>query len=278
MGGNGSVENGMTIGGQTLDEIINQNNEEMIRRRTYQQPQFRQNNSDHHARRASMLEFGGQMGNELADFQFDPNPTGSMLNNSIGELASAQKSHDPRKIRSRENLSVDTRFPAMDSTYGAFPGSSPYSPALMTGVSLSLDHSSQYMSQPMDLSMDYDIASGEVTPINMHSATNQQGLFVDSPLEQNYRSTYPGSIQDPGGGDARTDEQTLMDRVSHMSMPDSRHPRTSRHENPAPSPVSTSQVTNMNNIGSPTHQLQPGVRPLSGVEHPSNFSTESMFP
>src|SRR2546423_267883 len=70
MPGDGSTANGMTNGGQSLDEIIHQNNLEMMRRRTYQQPQFRQPNPDNHGRRSSMLEFGAPLSDDLANFQF----------------------------------------------------------------------------------------------------------------------------------------------------------------------------------------------------------------
>ncbi len=276
--GNGAFENGTGPSGQTLDEIISQNNLEMMRRRTYQQPQYRHPSSDTHARRASMLEFGAPVGTDLDNFQFDPNPATSTLTSSIGDLGPAQKSLDPRKVRSREDLNVNTRFPPMNSSYSAFPGASSYSPALMSGVSMNLDPSLQYMPQPMDLSIDFENASGEVTPINMHSGNNQQPMFTDSPLEQNYPSTYPTSIQDPGGGDGRTDEQTQMERVSHMSMPDSRQVRTVRQDHLAASPVSTPQIQKMTTMSSPAHHPQIQSRRLSTTEPQNNFDTESKCP
>lgn len=276
MPGSGPLENGVTTGGQSLDEIIIQNNLEMMRRRTYQHPQFRHPSSDSHARRASMLEFGAPLNHDLADFQFDPNPAASILPTSIGDLAATQKSLDPRKVRSREDLNVDTHFPPMSSQYSAFPGPPSYSPALMSGVSMGLDPNSQYMPQAMDLSMDFDNASGEVTPINIHANGNQQPIFADSPLDQNFPSAYPSSIQDQGGGDARTDEQTLMERVPHMSMSDSRPLRLGRQDHPVPSPVSPPQVQNMTNLNSPTVQQQIGRR-HSNAGHDNSLSTESKF-
>jgi hypothetical protein len=268
--GNGSIVNGMTNGGQSLDEIIHQNNLEMMRRRTYQQPPFRQPSPENHVRRASMLEFGAPISDDLANFQFDPNSATSILPNPIGDIAAAQKSLDPRKVRSRENLSVNTRFSPLDSTYSPYPNTSSYSPALMSGVSMSLD--SQYMSQNMDLSMDYEHPNGDLTPMNLHASTTQQPLFTDSPLTQNFSPTYPNPIQDPGGVDGGSDEQTLRERVSHMNMPDSRHPKSAHRDIPAPGPVPTPLVQNITGIVSPVHSHPKALR-VSASEQQSSDST-----
>ena len=267
--GNGSIVNGMTNGGQSLDEIIHQNNLEMMRRRTYQQPPFRQPSPENHVRRASMLEFGAAISDDLADFQFDPNPATSILPNPIGDIAATQKSLDPRKVRSRENLNVNTRFPPLDSTYSPYQNTSSYSPALMSGVSMNLD--AQYMPQNMDLSMDYENASADLTPMNLHPSTNQQPLFTGSPLNQNFPPTYPGSIQDPGVVEGGSDEQTLMERASHMNMPDSIHSEPVRQDIPTPGPVPTSQVQNITGMGSPVHSHQKARR-ISSSEQQSNDS------
>jgi hypothetical protein len=267
--GNGSIVNGMTNGGQSLDEIIHQNNLEMMRRRTYQQPPFRPPSPENHVRRASMLEFGAPISDDLTDFQFDPNPATSILPNPVGDIAATQKSLDPRKVRSRENLSVNTRFPPLDSTYSPYPNTSPYSPALMSGVSMNLDP--QYMSQNMDLSMDYENPNSDLTPMNLHSSTPQQPLFTNSPLTQNFPPTYPDPIQGPGGVNRESDEQTIRERVSHMNMPDSIHSEPAHRDIPAPGPVPTSQVQNITGIGSPVHSHQKALR-ISTSEQQSNDS------
>jgi hypothetical protein len=270
MAGTGSAVNGITNGGQSLDEIIHQNNLEMMRRRTYQQPQFRHPSPENHVRRSSMLEFGAPISDDLANFQFDPSSAPSLLPNSIGDMTAAQKSPDPRKVRSRENLNVNTRFQAIDSAYNAYPNASSYSPALMSGVSMNLDQ--QYIPQSMDLSMDYDHPSGEVTPMNMHSSHNQQPLFTDSPLDQNFPLTYPDPIQDPGEVGGRSDERTLMERVSHMNMPDPIHPGPVLRDVNDPSPVSTSQVQKIPCISSPAQVLQQEARRMSSSEQKTSDS------
>jgi hypothetical protein len=265
MAGTTSTANGMTNGGQSLDEIIHQNNLEMMRRRTYQQPQFRHPNPENHVRRSSMLEFGAPIGDNLANFQFDPNPASSILPNPIGEMTATQKSLDPRKVRSREDLNVITRFAPMESSYNAYSNASSYSPALMSGVSMNLEP--QYIPQNMDLSMDYDNASGDVTPINMHHSHNQQPIFTDSPLDHNFPLAYPDPNQDPGEVGGGSEEQTLMERVPHMNMPEPIHSGPVRQDVTDPSPVSTSQVQNIIGMTSPAQARQQDPQKMSPTEH-----------
>ena len=270
MTGDGSTPHGMTNGGQSLDEIIHQNNLEMMRRRTYQQPHFRPPNPENHVRRSSMLEFGAPLNDDMANFQFDPNPAPSVLSTSIGDMTTPQKSMDPRKVRSRENLNVDTHFPPMDSTYNAYPNTSSYSPVLMSGVSMNMEP--QYMPQSMDLSMDYDNASGDVTPINTHPTNNHQPLFTDSPLDQNFPLSYPDQIQDTEEVDARPNDQVQRGGVSHLNMQDSGQSGAVRQDVTAPDRVSSSRVQDTTGMSSPVQRHQQEKRRMSLPEQQSNDS------
>lgn len=270
MTGTPATANGMANGGQSLDEIIHQNNLEMMRRRTYQHPQFRNPTPENHVRRSSMLEFGAPISDDLANFQFDPNPTTSMLPTSIGDMTATPKSLDPGKVRSGERLNVNTRFATMESTYNAYQNPSSYSPALMSGVSMNLEP--QYMPQNMDLSVDFDNAGGDVTPMNMQSSHNQPPMYTDSPLDHNFPLTYPDASQDPGEVGAGSEEQTLMDNVGHMNVPEPVHSGPVRQEITAPSPVSTSQVQNTAGMSSPAQVGPPEPPQMSPTELQSNAS------
>ena len=59
---------------QTLEQIINSNNQEFMRRRQTYNPYSRSSAGPDHGRRSSMLEFSSSNTGDLADFQFDPNP------------------------------------------------------------------------------------------------------------------------------------------------------------------------------------------------------------
>jgi hypothetical protein len=270
MTGTPATANGMANGGQSLDEIIHQNNLEMMRRRTYQHPQFRNPPPETHGRRSSMLEFGAPISDELANFQFDPNPTTSMLPTSMGDMTATPKSLNPGKGRSGESLNVNTRFATMESTYNAYQNNTSYSPALMSGVSMNLEP--QYMPQSMDLSVDFDNAGGDVTPMNMHSSHNQPPMYTDSPLDHNFPLTYPDASQDRGEGGPRSEEQSLMENVGRLNMPEPVHSGPVRQEITAPSPVSTSQVQNTAGMSSPGQVRAPEPQQLSPTELQSNAS------
>jgi hypothetical protein len=213
-----------------------------------------------------MLEFGAPISDDLANFQFDPSPATSMPPNPIGDMTVTQKSLDPRKVRSGERLNVNTRFATMDSTYNAYQNASSYSPALMPGVSMKLEP--QYIPQSMDFSVDYDSASGDVSPMNMHSSHNQQPMYTDSPLDHNFPLTYPDASQDPGEVASGSADQTLMENVSHMNMPEPIPSGPVRQGIAAPSPVSTSQVQ----MSSPVQVRPPEPQQISPTDHQSKHS------
>src|SRR5436190_23834991 len=128
----------------------------------------------------------------------------------------------------------------MDSTYDAYQNASSYSPALMSGVSMTLEP--QYIPQSMDLSVDYDSTSSDVSPMNLHSSHSQQPMYPGSPLDHNFPLTYPDASQAAGEVAPPSADQTLMENVSHMNMPEPRASGPVRQGIAAPSPVSTSQV------------------------------------
>ncbi len=132
---------------QTLHQIINQNNEELMRRRDTFQLQYRQSSQDRN-RRASMLEFGSSItGGDLANFQFDPNPNEPdvSMSNSISNMMPINKPLDPRRVRSREDLSLNTRFSQMNTSFDPMAAIDSFNPALMASTSVGVDSASAYM-------------------------------------------------------------------------------------------------------------------------------------
>ena len=269
LGSAGAIENAFHSG-QSLDEIMNQNNIEMMRRNTTYQPQYRPPPQDSHVRRASMMEFSGSINPDLADFQFDPNPASSMMPAQMANVPS-QKSLDTRKVRSREDLNIDTSFnPQMNASFGMYPSAAAYSPALMSGASLGLDTSNEFMPPTMDLQMEFENEHGDVTPKQMGSNT-QQHLFTDSPIDRNFPNSFQGAIQDSGGGSSRNDEQTLMQRVSQMRMPDSKDMMQNSQQMSAPTPLSANQSQNLTDTTNSPMQ-PPKSRRTSSAEHNNAFS------
>lgn len=182
--------NQMMGGEQTLDQILSQNQQEMLRRRgTYQQHYQSNTQANTHLRRSSMMEFGSPLSNNLADFQFDPNPAQATVPNRLADLAPTQKASDPRKVRSREDLNLDTRFTQMESEFNVLQSSNSYHSGMMPPSSMSMDSSNGFLPQNMDLSMDFDGMGDDPTSMNMLGG-NMSGMYMQSPMQQNFPSTF----------------------------------------------------------------------------------------
>jgi len=196
---------------QTLDQIINQNNQELLRRRqTAYQPQFRPSpHGDHHqGRRASMLEFGASNNGELTDFEFDPAPSHAvaMSNQFANTGVMPQKPLDPRRARSREDLSLDTRFSQMPNFEGG--SMSAYPASMLPVTTMGMDGSNGYLPQNLGIKADYDSMAANMTAPDMSSGQAQQAMYTTSPVAANFPMHYPNTGHDIGGG--TPDNNNLM--------------------------------------------------------------------
>lgn len=220
------------IGGQTLDEIISQNNKEIQRRRSYQQSQsYRSNGPGPEAdvRRSSMMEFGPGPPNDMDSFQFEPSP--ALVSSPLGRGGSiAQRRLDSQRQRRRESaedIVMNPHFQHLGQTYPPLPQSSPYQQPLDPSRSLNLDVAGTYL--PSNLSMGMDFATGnlqqdpgnDITPMNMFSQGSFQPTLTSSPIHQNFSNSLPGPGQDPGGGNSGgLEEQDMMNKLPDMQMSD----------------------------------------------------------
>lgn len=168
---------------QTLHQIISQNNEQLMRSRTtaQAQPQYRHHSHDAN-RRASISEFTSSMDGGLADFQFDPNPveTGPPM------LSMAQRNLDPRRVRSRDDLSLDVQFSQMNASFTDMSGM-PYSAGM--------EPPSTYVPN-VGYNMSHDMGSGSLphgTPIPLNTTT----LSLDSTMVAPVYSQSPSSHSYP---------------------------------------------------------------------------------
>jgi hypothetical protein len=247
------VDTSMTGEGQTLDQIISQNDREIQRRRSTYDPDFEQNgNSQSHARRSSMLEFGSK-DTERADFQFDPSPPQPSMSQPMTGIGQPQKASDPRKIRPRENLAIDTRFNQMNSAFGTMSG---YSPAMMTSTPLDLDPTSQYLASNMEIPMNFENASGEATPRNIQPQIEQQPYFTASPTHQTFSPVFQGMNRDSPASRGPSIDQAIMDKVSRMRAPDSMQ-NISAISSQGTSPRHVMPTTRGNNLSSISSPARP---------------------
>ena len=201
--------------GQTLDDIIRQNRQEMMRRSTTHNAQYQTSNSSDHLRRLSMLEFGTGS-NEFDDFQFDPSPSLPSNNGTPRLHSNAQKQHDPRKIRSREDLALDTSNVQMSSAYNSAIS---YSPAMIASAPLDMD--SPYLQHGIDmgLGMGYNNASGEMTPVNMQNSARSP-LFQQSPMQHSFHTSFAEDFAQMNDDTQMMDDQDLSTKMPQMTMVD----------------------------------------------------------
>lgn len=284
----GSMDPNMMSHGQTqtIDQMINQNNQEMMRRRQTYNPNRHQEPLRDHARRASMLEFSSNGNGELADFQFDPNPQHAVLSDHVANmnLMYPQKPLDPRKVRSRENLSVDTGFSPMhsfNSPMSAYPAS------MIPNTAMSLDVSPNFLPQNMDYGQDYDMAGTNSAQVNMtpnaiqqqsqehqhqqqqrrashsqHQQRQQEAIYMTSPTTANFPTDFQSASHDPGVGNiSPASNQVPRPPQSNTSNTSSPHKYMGKLQShirrtpmmPSPLSLSAQQSMNSNGQTSPTH-------------------------
>lgn len=277
MGSNRSMDAPMldSTQSQTLDQIINQNNQELMRRRgtIARQPiqHFQSNAGRDHNRRASMLEFSSTVDGDLANFQFDPNPTRGSISRHVGGMM-PKNGLEPRRVRSGEDLALDTQFGIVGQGLDAMNTSPAFNaPSLIQSTSLSSDPSSY-----MGGGMDFDTINTDVANLNMHPNSAQQAMFATSPLAQTFPMAYPSSNADPVGSAGTTPHsasQMMAMSQSSGSTPQKMMTKSqSLRRNPMmPSPLSVSQTTPMGSMTSPVRPQATNSRRQS-IEMPSGYS------
>ncbi|EXJ59858.1 hypothetical protein A1O7_04005 [Cladophialophora yegresii CBS 114405] len=242
---------------QSLHQIINQNNEQLMRRRSNFSPHFRHGSHDH-GRRASMLEFSSNLDSDLADFQFDPNPNEPTMNMEPADMMPMQKSLDPRKVRSREDLSLNTQFSRMHTSFDNMQAVNNFSPVVLPSTSAPMEQSSAYMPPDLDMAMDFD-------PMlrGANASAMQEPMFTASPMDQGYAMSYQAVNHDPGGGSSMSPQ--VQSRMATMaqdmsSMPDSYSNPSQHLRGPAPLNTSVSLAGGPSSVmASPAH-----------IQHPPN--------
>lgn len=197
--------------GQSLDDIINQNNRELQRRRDTFSQYPANTQSDSAIRRASMMEFGS-LNDDLADFQFDPNPSNPMLSQINGSMPSPQKT--TRKVKSREDIASDMKYSTNVPTMGDLNNMTGFSNPVDFGGNLNLDTAAQYQLSANDVDMDFVDASGNVTPMNVPSGLMETAIYSQSP-QQNFISSYSAPGQDSGAVTNTVNEPGTMVHFSH---------------------------------------------------------------
>ena len=250
------------MGNQTLDDILNQNNKELNRRRSFHQsssygaPNRMMQEQD--PRRSSMMEFGSGSNSDLEGFQFDPAPaqsnTGMQRQGNI-----AQRRLDSQRARrqmSDENLGLNTNFSSMPSNYTPMSSASPYGQSLNPGEALGYNMPSNFLANNMLMNMDFsppdmeNVNNGAVTPRNTYGHNNFTTSVTSPPISHGMSASIPGQMRDPGGGNAgslathdnmeKMPDMQLSDQITAIQMQNDR--TQSQATVPPPSTSSAQQL------------------------------------
>lgn len=200
-------------GGQSLDEIVNQNAKVMRRQSMPHQYGGAQNHVDTDMRRVSMMDYGqaspvGPMGN----FQYDPNAgmdQGGMMSGKATPAHNQHQQDSHSRRQSHTELALDTAFGNSQQGYnGMMPPNSAYqSPAHpQSGFDMNMDN--RYLDSGMNMQMDYNVdqhlgndQSNDMPQMNMYNHPQFNQNMVSSPMAQSGTpQSAQGPSQDPGGG------------------------------------------------------------------------------
>jgi len=218
LGGNSSY------GGQSLDEIVNQNANVMRRLSIPSQQQYAasQHAVDANLRRVSMMEFGGQVspGGSLGNFQFD---TGSQMDQSgmmSGNGSSARMRHqgsnsagNSRRQSHTDQLAVNTNFAKLSAGYKSMAYSSPMHTQSDFDMAMQSPYIDNALGMQMDFSVDQSMNSG--AGIDM----SQMNMFVQPQFHQNIMASpmqHSGSQGTPLSAQGPTQESAMASGVSTL--------------------------------------------------------------
>lgn len=245
-------QNGMAsmtggMGGQSLDDIVNQN-AKMFRRQSMPQgygtsPQHM--NPD--MRRVSMMDYtSASPSGSMGDFQYDPSQSLDQTDFASGQATPAAAAaavnnqrrtqpHTPSNRRqSASDLSLNTQFAnnpqnfttmmPPNSAYAASPAHPPTSMDLSAMESPYLDSA---MGVNMDYGMDQSLngATGDAMPMNLYSQPQFSQSNLSSPMHQHQGTPQSGrmSNHDQAGNSSVRSHYSAQNRTPSSANPNVRH-------------------------------------------------------
>ncbi|SMR63369.1 unnamed protein product [Zymoseptoria tritici ST99CH_3D1] len=277
---------GQVPGGQSLDDIVNQN-AKMIRRQSMPLPQNFGNSSTSHPqhlnadmRRISMLDYGSQ--SPANNFHYDNNTSMDQTGFSSGNVASGnvtpaapsqQRSSSMNRRRSGTGMSLEADYNGQN--YGnlmssnAGYGQSPVHPS----NTMDMGMASPYLDTNMGMNMDYGVEQnlGDSMPMGMYAPPQfNQNPSLSSPMHSTspHQGT-PHSVKDATGGNSvhtqysNSHSGNTPNTVRHMSRPQSLHVPDVSSPAHGTSPLSHPPMT------SSSRQQQSSARP-AGLRHQSS--------
>ena len=161
-------------GGQSLDELVNENQKEQQRRNFQQQMGNMDSNQSASLRRVSMLEFGTGQNQGIEPYQFrTPTMASNIAPGPNGGTLNKQRLGNPNaniRRQSMNGLGLDTQFDDMAS-FGDLTQSPIFQPS-MDSDALDLDPTGSFM-RDIPMSMDY----GDGLDADVNSVGNGMSIF-----------------------------------------------------------------------------------------------------
>ena len=266
MMGQDGMAGGM-MGGQSLDEIVNQNATAMRRQSMPHQYGGTPHNMED-MRRISMMDYGSASpAAQMGQFQYGANPAvnqAAMMSGG-GTSGHSQPQRTQARRPSQGNLALNTAFSNQPQNFnGVMSANAAFqqSPHPQSGFDVSME--SPYMDSGLGMAMDYNIdqnlggaTGGDMGQMNMYSQAQFSQPVMASPMPHSGAQNTPHSAhapsQDPGSGSGMN---TQYSNHTNSSGATARHPSRSQslHVPDMQSPAQSGSITPMSQPhATPTH-------------------------
>ncbi|OJD38008.1 white collar [Diplodia corticola] len=278
------------VGGQSLDDIVNQNSKTMRRQSVpmhYNSGQPSGLEGD--MRRVSMMEFSGATPGQLDQYQFDPATAAPNMDSMVGD-AFARRDHGYQRRRpSSGDISMDTRLHGSQSGYGNIVQPGSYASPLVPTTGLDMGMNSPYVSSGLSMSMNMTdpslgmMGAGDGTPINMFSQAQFASPMMGSPIGQDFGDSMqpmpdPGGNGEPGDMDLNVTSENHTPSLRRNSQDNSATPSAHSSRPPngnMPQPQSVPAPSPGPNVSTPYghERQQPMAQSGGSVGRPLPWST-----
>ena len=222
MMGQGGMGSAGMLGGQSLDDIVNQNSKEMRRSSVPVHYTGSQGNMSPDMRRLSMVEFSGTSpGGALDAYQFDPStaiPDGMMSARSSNPNSSAPM-HSRRE--STSNINLNGQFTGQSSPYVQHSVSayqSPMHPSAPLDVGMADSFMSPGVNMPSDFPNMNSMMPGSLTPMDIYQSDHFASPIGTSPMPQKATNSTSASLpNDPSSGATTSTPREQRGSIEHRN-------------------------------------------------------------
>ena len=272
-------------GAQTLDQIICRNDLELDRQQSSFDPNYPTTTHDPAASNRSQadpgpVKFGSSHQSDSMQFSFPANQPSNVISTPIPNVATLPKQTPSRSLPSQESLPSNGHFGPMHATLGSVPD---YAHPIMTNTSnghpslpsndsgnnppMRLDTSHSYLPPNMDVSVAFDRPTAPQESSLSGQTPMEQAPFYQTPASAGthhpFSPVFPNIGPESPASHPSIIDQSLMERISQMRMPDAMQAlsgRASRRD----MPQINIQPTGANSINANLSD----VRPQSGPQPP----------